>query len=117
MKKTYYFSVYDMTPRDIGGDDIQPGDLVLVYTRENAMTGGVEWHINKAFAASGYPGNMDGSVRRFHGWRGTTNDQRIEAHGVFRVKSVSTVYRDLDGNSAPFLKVVLTGRDVKADAE
>lgn len=39
--------------------------------------------------AEGLPGNSDPGVRRHHGWRGTTNDQSVDAYGVVTIVSVS----------------------------
>ena len=32
------------------------------------------------------PGNSNPSIERYHGWRGTTDDRHIEAHGLRRVR-------------------------------
>ena len=115
MKHTYYFDEYAMGYMDIGGTGINPGDAVLVYTRENVMTGREEWAFRKDFAESGYPGNMDGSVRRFHGWRGTTNNIAVYAHGVFTVKSVDHISKRRNGWTERYLKVVLNKTDIKRE--
>ena len=115
MKYTYYFDEYAMGYMDIGGAELNPGYAVLVYTRGNVMTGSVEWRFRKDFAESGYPGNMDGNIRCFHGWRGTTNDTRIEARGVYTVKSVDHISkRNKDGWTERYLKVVLNKIDIKS---
>lgn len=118
MKYTYYFDEYAMNYMDIGGTEINPGDSVLVYTREDLMTGHEEWKFRKDFAENGYPGNMDSSVRCFHGWRGTTNNMRVEAHGVYTVKSVDHISkRNKDGWTERYLKVVLNKTDIKRGEE
>lgn len=117
MKYTYYFDIQYMDYHDIGGTEINRGDPVLVYTKENLMTGAEEWKIRKDFAESGYPGNTDSSVKCFHGWRGTTNDIRVEAHGVYTVKSVEHVTRREDGYPVRYLKVVLNRTDIKRDED
>lgn len=39
---------------------------------------------------TGVSGNMDSSVKRFHGWRGTTNNTEKNALGVRRVEDIVT---------------------------
>lgn len=114
MKYTYYFDEYRMGYRDIDGTEINPGDAVLVYSCTNDITGFEEWCISKSCAENGYPGNMDGNERRFHGWRGTTNNIRVEAHGVYTVKSVDHISkRNDDGWTERYLKVILNKTDIK----
>lgn len=118
MKYTYYFDKYLLNWFDTGAYEINPGDAVLVYSRKHIIHGGTKWGFRKDFAETGYPGNSDSSIRRFHGWRGTTNDICTEAHGVYTVKTVETVYRkDEDGRKAPFLKVVLNKTDIKRNED
>ncbi len=102
MQYTYYFDI-----SELNGDDIKPGDHVLVYSRLDILGGGESFHISKQFAASGYPGNLDPSVKCFHGWRGTTNNIAVYAHGVYTVKSVSVEAKEWH------FKVVLNRNDIK----
>ena len=46
-------------------------------------------------APDGIPGNLDHRIRRHHGWRGTTNDIRVEAWGRRTVLEVSTLTRGI----------------------
>ena len=64
------------------------GDEVLVYSRVDNMKGTEEFRFSKRFAANGYPGNMGSSITRFHGWRGTTDDVAVYAHGVYTIKNI-----------------------------
>lgn len=64
------------------------GDKVLVLQKED-LNDGFEWYaISKAFAEIGYPGNLDHTEFRFHGWRGTTNNIAVTACGVYEIKKV-----------------------------
>ena len=64
------------------------GDKVLVLQKED-LNDGFEWYaISKAFAETGYPGNLDHNEFRFHGWRGTTNNIAVTACGVYEIKKV-----------------------------
>mgnify|MGYP003394374848 CR=1 FL=1 len=40
------------------------------------------------FDLDGVPGNSDASIRRTEGWRGTTDDVSVDAHGVVKNKKI-----------------------------
>lgn len=64
------------------------GDKVLVLQKED-LNDGSEWYaVSKAFAETGYPGNLDHTEFRFHGWRGTTNNISTYAMGVYEIKKI-----------------------------
>lgn len=42
-------------------------------------------------APNGIGGNMDRSVKRFHGWRGTTNNISVTAMGRREIKKIRTL--------------------------
>ena len=42
----------------------------------------LDWNDDETLINEGYPGNSDNTIKRFHGWRGTTNDIAVYAHGV-----------------------------------
>lgn len=42
------------------------------------------------FDENGVPGNMDTTIKRRHGWRGTTNDVSVTAHGLREIIKIST---------------------------
>ena len=116
MKWTYVFDNYG--PAEERWADIAPGDAVLVYSRQNDVTGEESWHISKEFAAEGFPGNLDSSVKCFHGWRGTTNNIRTEAHGVYIVKSVDEIVKKRnDGFHDFYTRIVIGKTDVKRGEE
>lgn len=80
-------SDYDMFDfRTNGGNGLNVGDVYAVAEEENVMNG-EKRHIFKS-ADSGFAGNMDSNDKRFHGWRGTTNDWHREALGVFEVLKI-----------------------------
>lgn len=47
---------------------------------------GKHWYI--LCDSDGVGGNMNGSAKRFHGWRGTTNNVSREALGLRRVEKI-----------------------------
>lgn len=93
--------------RTNGGDGITTGGVYAVAEEENVMTGEKRYIFKNA--DSGFAGNMDSSDKRYHGWRGTTNDWHREALGVFEVLSIE---RQKNGR----LKVTLS-KDLHPDWE
>lgn len=88
MKYVYKYKVDDLYKIREDLTAIKPGDHVIVYTRENILTGEETYYVSKEWAADGIGGNMDWSEKRFHGWRGTTDNIALYALGVYSVKSV-----------------------------
>lgn len=73
----------------------RPGEKVLVISRRNILKQGHEtWDLYPEFATTGYPGNVNGNIKAFHGWRGTINDIYVEAHGVYEIISVKPAKDD-----------------------
>jgi len=115
MKWTYKFDEFLMPPYYF---DINVGDAVLVLSKENLLTGDTSWQLHKDCAETGYPGLLDSDYRCFHGWRGTYNNDRYEAHGVYKVKSVEHIRKPNKYYIADFiLKIVLDKHDIKKDEE
>ena len=113
MKFVYKFDRFmdmDRLQREFNGDAIREGDEVLVYSQLDTMTGKEYFYISKRFARDGYPGNMDSSVKRYHGWRGSNNNVATYAHGVYTIKSVS--YEDGEIPDM-YIKVVLNRKDIR----
>lgn len=69
------------------------GDKVLVTHMYHELIPNDEgwWDISKRHAEEGYPGNMDCTVKRFHGWRGTYNNISTTAMGVYEIKKVESL--------------------------
>ena len=74
--------------------DIKVGDEVVLLEYTDILNGGSSWEAR--IAPDGIGGNMDSSVKRYHGWRGTTNDVSATAHGLRKVLKASRVERDGD---------------------
>ena len=87
-------------------EEIKVGDKVLVYSLYNANTGDETFYLSKRFAEDGYPGNIDSSIKCFHGFRGAYNNIYTCAHGVYTVKSVDT--------KGECKKVTLNHKDLKS---
>lgn len=58
------------------------GDEVVLISHVDEMTGAESWYLNPYI-----PGTK--SCERVHGWRGTYNNDRMNAHGVRRVLKVT----------------------------
>ena len=84
------------------------GQEVILIGRENVMRGGEEFTIINALEGIG--GNMDSNVKRFHGWRGTTNDIALYAHGLRKITKVESV--DL---GADYGYKITVGKDLHPD--
>jgi hypothetical protein len=72
-----------------------PGKKYLIYmvsdvgpNVEQRKPDRLRWSDDPAMLEAGFPGNSDPHIRRFHGWRGTTDDRHIEALGVRRCLNV-----------------------------
>ena len=61
-------------------DDVSPNNIRsgFVATRYDLQEGGVG-------------GNSNPDIERYHGWRGTTDDRAVHAHGVRRVLKMKTL--------------------------
>ena len=93
-------------------ENYKVGDKVLVTHMYHELVPNDEgwWDISKKHAEEGYPGNMDHTVKRFHGWRGTYNNVSTNAMGVYEIKKVQELedYR---------VKVTLGRKDWKKGEE
>lgn len=91
------------------------GDEVLVYSRVNNNTGSETFEISKEYAREGYPGNLNTHIRRFHGWRGETNNISTYAHGVYTVKAVEIKVGRYAADQ--YIKITLNRTDVAIGKE
>jgi len=78
------------------------GDEAILVCNTDIRTGHETWYLYRG--EGGVPGNMNASVKRYHGWRGTTANISVDAFGLRRVERISktkggeikvTVGRDL----------------------
>lgn len=85
------------------------GDRVLVLHKYNEINPNEEWYdISKRHAEEGYPGNMDHTIKCFHGWRGTYNNISTNAMGVYEIKKIE----ELD-DWGDEIKVTIGRKDLK----
>lgn len=68
------------------------GQEVILVGRENVnvQRSGYE-KFTIVDAPAGIPGNMDHSIKKYHGWRGTTDDIALYAYGLRKILKVQAV--------------------------
>lgn len=93
---------------EMDNGEIKVGNVYTVLEKTN-VNSGAKWHVLIPGDRGGVGGNMNPSVKRYHGWRGTTNDVSTDACGVHQVEEI---FRYKNGN----VKIKL-GVDLKEDEE
>lgn len=89
------------------GQKLTVGTVCTVAYKKDINRPAVAWYELIPGDNGGIPGNMDRTVRRYHGWRGTTNNVSTEACGVHEVTAIQA-YKN--GN----VKITL-GPDLRPD--
>jgi hypothetical protein len=79
-----------------GWESPKVGDEVILIERTNILSGNSSWGFISD--PEGVGGNMDRSKKMFHGWRGTTDDVALYAHGLRKVLKVTPIGVDEDGD-------------------
>lgn len=85
----------------------------LVFLREIEREGGGHRYDLVPYRGEGYPGNS-GNIKRYHGWRGTTQGTAIYVYGVREVLEVGELKTDERGRQT--LKVTLS-KDLYPDRD
>ena len=94
------------------GHPVKVGDTVILIERYDINRGDTQWQLR--IAPDGIGGNSDNNIKRYHGWRGTTNNVSITAHGLRRVIKV----RDSDPDKTFVVyQTVTVGPDLHPDWE
>lgn len=88
---------------------VEVGGVYTVVECCNENNPGAIWHQLIPGDNGGVGGNMNPQIKRYHGWRGTTNGTSRTACGV---RAVLKIERYKNGN----VKIAL-GEDLKADEE
>lgn len=79
----------------INEEDIFRNDLDLTIGTEYIVVercdenSGTCWNELRRHTKGGIPGNMDHNIRRYHGWRGTTNNVSTTALGLRKIVAVT----------------------------
>lgn len=95
-------------------EKFEVGDNVLLYSKQPEGKAEI-FNASKKYAKTGYPGNMNNDICRFHGWRGTSYGTATYAYGVREViKVVLTDEEDFEGRQ---LYKVTVGKDLVPEQE
>lgn len=54
----------------------------------NALHAGSRPEFSLSFDLAGIPGNLNPSVKKTRGWRGTTSNRSVDAHGIVTIRKV-----------------------------
>lgn len=87
------------------------GEEVMLIEKYNENTNKSWWDLRRC---DGIGGNIDSNIKKYHGWRGTTNNIGIYAHGLRKVIRASELMQDSDGD---YFQKVTVGKDLKPDEE
>lgn len=71
------------------------GEEVTLVESYNVNGGKSHWRI--CFDPEGVPGNSNPSIKRHHGWRGTTNNIAVYALGRRKIKRVTVTGEEYGG--------------------
>lgn len=71
-------------------ENFKVGDLVILIERDYINDGFSNFDAIP-YTGDGIGGNSNPSIKRYHGWRGTTNGVAKYAHGVRKIISVGEV--------------------------
>jgi hypothetical protein len=69
---------------------IQVGGTAILMSSHHLRGGREDWWLHTD-TPGGVPGNSNPAIKRLHGWRGTTGDVAVYAHGRRRVLRVRTL--------------------------
>lgn len=75
-------------------DDIHVGDEFLVVETYNEMRPKEASTFTLFRTNEGLSGNMNWNIKRYHGWRGTSNNLARFAHGVHKVISIGEIHTE-----------------------
>lgn len=100
--KTVYIITEDRYGLDL--DDIKIGDKYILIERTNTNTGKTEYRFRED-NGEGIGGNMDYNVKRYHGWRGTTNNISVYAEGLRRIERIDSIKTAIDGTRTVKVKL------------
>ena len=78
----YSFHIYH------DGVTLDVGAAYLICEHRNELNG-AKWYTFNPDISKGVPGNSDPSIRRYHGWRGTTNNVVKNALGVRKIEKIT----------------------------
>ena len=106
-----------MTQKTFIGNEYQTrvavGDEVILLEIRGHLGKKSEWKC-VPFTGEGIGGNMNPDIKRFHGWRGTSFERAIFAHGVRRVIKASDYEDPYTGYT---VQKITVGKDLHPEWE
>lgn len=114
MEYVYYYDEYrDGWDDEAASTRIGQKALVIGRTHETGDKEAFSLDFSADAVAAGAAGNVDHSIRRFHGWRGTSYGVSKCAYGVHAVKSVEKqTYTDKHGFKRTQYRVEISRTDL-----
>ena len=76
------------------------GSCAILVERDNIAKRDEKPSYFLSFSTDGIGGNMDRNIKRYHGWRGTSNDVAIHSYGIRKIQSIKVCR-----NGIPHVKV------------
>lgn len=89
------------------------GEEVMLVRKYYEKYGSEEWFLIRG-CKDGIGGNLSPDIKRYHGWRGTTNGVSTDAYGLRKVIKASEIKVDKDGDR---YQKVTVGKDLTANEE
>lgn len=89
-------------------ESMKVGDEFILIELANEKTLKSAWALRPNDGGIG--GNLDKSIRRYHGWRGSTNGVSVYAHGVRKVVKLGEL--KIDDFTGMYCRKVTVGRDI-----
>ena len=94
-------------------ENMKVGDEFILVELTNLNGNTTTWVLRPDNGGIG--GNVDSKNKRYHGWRGTTNNVSTYAHGVRKIIKLGEL--EIDDFSGMYCRKVTVGRDIHPDWE
>ena len=85
---TIYMTEDEFWEHEYKGSQIASGGRYAIVEYTNLNTN-AHWYKLYAGVTEGIGGNQDSAIKRWHGWRGTTNNIYAYAHGLREVLKIT----------------------------
>ena len=77
-----------MNEREWMDEESEIGEERILVKHKDIMTGATRYTLREDNGGIG--GNLNPEIKRYHGWRGTTNDMSVTAMGLRRIEKIQT---------------------------
>lgn len=94
-------------------------EVILVHIVDESRPSVDYWRIHPtahqpATMEDGIAGNMNREIKLFHGWRGTSNNTSVTAHGVHAVINAKQIHRPASEIDVPLYEIEIS-EDIHPD--